>query len=164
MFSSAGAITAISVPTGEASPSLARRFPSIPSPRATRSMIALSVSTSARTSPDFTASPSFLSHFVRRPSSIVGESASITTLVAISSGEVHDFLYRGDCFRGIGLRCSLEILCVRHRNIFLMHAQHRRVEIVETFALDEIHRLRANAAYLPAFLENYSAIRLTDRS
>jgi hypothetical protein len=46
-------------------------------------MTALSVSTSARISPLFTASPSFLSHFTRRPSSIVGESASITTLVAM---------------------------------------------------------------------------------
>jgi len=45
-----------------------------------------------------------------------------------------------------------------------MHAQHRRVEIIEAFTLDEIHRLRANAANLPAFLENYSAIRLADRS
>ena len=125
MFSSAGAMTAISVPTGEASPSFASRFRSIPSPRATRSMIALSVSTSARTSPVLTASPSFLSHFVRRHSSIVGESASITTLVAISSGEVHDFLHRGDCLRNVGLGCSLQILCVRHRDVFLMYAQNR---------------------------------------
>jgi hypothetical protein len=34
-------------------------------------------------SPVFTASPSFFTHFTRRPSSIVGESASITTLVAM---------------------------------------------------------------------------------
>ncbi len=46
--------------------------------------MALSVSTSASVSPLLIASPSFLSHFTRRPSSIVGESASIITLVAMS--------------------------------------------------------------------------------
>ncbi len=83
MFSSAAATIAISCPTGAVSPSLISRLRSTPSPRATTSMTALSVSTSARISPDLTASPSFFVHLTRRPSSIVGESASITTLVAI---------------------------------------------------------------------------------
>jgi hypothetical protein len=46
-------------------------------------MMALSVSTSASGSPDFTASPSFFNHLTRRPSSIVGESASMKIFVAI---------------------------------------------------------------------------------
>ncbi len=45
-------------------------------------MTALSVSISAITSPFFTASPSFFFQAAIRPSSIVGDSASITTLVA----------------------------------------------------------------------------------
>ena len=70
-------------PTGRDSPSATRRLRSTPSPRATSSMIALSVSTSAIGSPVFTASPSFFSHLTRRPSSIVGESASMNTFVAM---------------------------------------------------------------------------------
>jgi hypothetical protein len=54
MFSSALAITARSVPTGDASPSFASRFRNTPSPRAVSSITALSVSTSANTSPVFT--------------------------------------------------------------------------------------------------------------
>ena len=54
---------------------------SVPPARATSSITALSVSTSASTSPTATASPSFFFHSTSRPSSIVGDSASITTLV-----------------------------------------------------------------------------------
>jgi hypothetical protein len=85
MFSSGAAITPTSVPTARDSPSPISRFRSTPSPRAASSMIALSVSTSASGSPVLTASPSFFSHLTRRPSSIVGESASMKTLVAIVS-------------------------------------------------------------------------------
>ena len=83
MSSSFEPITPTSDPTGAVAPSGTSRFLSSPSPRATSSITALSVSTSASTSPVFTASPSALSHFTRRPSSIVGESASMNTLVAI---------------------------------------------------------------------------------
>jgi hypothetical protein len=82
--SSSGApMTPISCPTGAAESSGRRRARSTPSPRATISMTALSVSTSASVSPVLTASPSVLSHFTRRPSSIVGERASIITFVAM---------------------------------------------------------------------------------
>jgi len=85
MSSSAAAMTPIVTPTGLVAPSSMRRARRMPSPRATSSMIALSVSTSASVSPFFTASPTFFTHFTRRPSSMVGESASIITLVAIWS-------------------------------------------------------------------------------
>ncbi len=75
--SSAPAITAITVPTFAVSPSAIIRLRSTPDPRATSSMVALSVSTSARRSPSLTSSPSFLSQVTSRPSSIVGESASM---------------------------------------------------------------------------------------
>src|SRR4029079_9883744 len=159
MFSSGPAMTASRVPTGDASPSFASRFRSTPSPRATSSITALSVSTSARTSPDFIWSPSFFSHCTRRPSSIVGESASITTLVAIYGlAEVHDFLDGGECLRCICLRRPLEILCVWHRRVSLMHPDHRSIEIVEALALNEVDNLRAHSADLPAFLEHNRAI------
>src|SRR6266568_3286841 len=47
------------------------------------SITALSVSTSASVSPDVTGSPSCFVHFTRRPSSIVGDKASMWTFVAI---------------------------------------------------------------------------------
>ena len=48
-------------------------------------MVALSVSISASTSPSETASPSCFSHRTTCPSSMVGDRASICTLVAIST-------------------------------------------------------------------------------
>ncbi len=41
-----------------------------------------------------------------------------------------------------------------------MHADHRCVEVVETFALDVVHNLRADATEFPTFLDDYRAIRL----
>src|SRR6185436_13830959 len=117
-------------------------------------MIALSVSTSARGSPLFTASPSFLSHLTRRPSSIVGESASMKILVAIGYSllEVHDFLDRRDRLGRIGLGEPFEVLGVGHRHVRLVDAHHWRVEIVETPALDVVHHLGANTGKLPSLL------------
>src|SRR5262245_30020429 len=51
---------------------------------ASYSMVALSVSISAITSPDLTLSPSFLSHLARLPFSIVGDSAGMRMLVGIA--------------------------------------------------------------------------------
>ena len=73
-----GVLTATSlVPSGT------RIFPSVPSSTASTSMVALSVSISAMTSPDLTASPSFFSHLARLPFSIVGESAGIRTSIGM---------------------------------------------------------------------------------
>ena len=46
-------------------------------------MVALSVSISARMSPDLTGSPSFLSHLASLPFSIVGDSAGMRILVGM---------------------------------------------------------------------------------
>ena len=73
-----GVLTATSlVPSGT------RILPSVPSSTASTSMVALSVSISAMTSPDLTASPSFLSHLARLPFSMVGESAGIRTSIGM---------------------------------------------------------------------------------
>src|SRR6266851_1822458 len=84
-FSPGFPIHATTFPTGTVLPSGTTTLISWPSARATSSMMALSVSTSASVSPDFTASPSCFVHFTSRPSSIVGESASMWTLVAIGA-------------------------------------------------------------------------------
>src|SRR6266404_1321774 len=85
-FSPDATMTATTLPTATVWPSAAATWRSTPSARATRSITALSVSTSASVSPVFTGSPSRLCHFTTRPSSIVGESASIYTLVAMGGG------------------------------------------------------------------------------
>src|ERR1700684_4013306 len=54
-----------------------------PSSTASYSMVALSVSISAMTSPVLTASPSFLSHLERLPFSMVGDSAGMSMLIGI---------------------------------------------------------------------------------
>src|SRR6185437_10257983 len=66
-------------------PSGTRILARVPSSTASTSMVALSVSISAITSPDLTLSPSFLSHLARLPFSIVGDSAGIRMLIGMSS-------------------------------------------------------------------------------
>ena len=81
-------MTAIGVFTATFSvPSGTRIFDSVPSSTASTSIVALSVSISAITSPDLTKSPSFLSHLARVPCSIVGERAGIRMFVAMSSSD-----------------------------------------------------------------------------
>jgi hypothetical protein len=60
-------------------------FASTPSSTASTSMVALSVSISAITSPGLTASPSFLSHLARLPFSMVGDSAGIKILIGMAA-------------------------------------------------------------------------------
>src|SRR5258708_38880612 len=75
-----GALTATS-----AVPSGTRIFAITPSSIASYSMVALSVSISARMSPALTWSPSFLSHLAMLPFSMVGDSAGIRMLIGIDA-------------------------------------------------------------------------------
>src|SRR5215475_4272828 len=78
-----GVLTATSlVPSGT------KIRPRVPSSTASTSMVALSVSISAMTSPDLTVSPSFLCHLARLPFSIVGESAGIRTSIGMGHHRV----------------------------------------------------------------------------
>jgi hypothetical protein len=83
MSSPGSAMTPISDPTGAFPPAWTRIFWRMPGPSASISMLALSVSISARTSPTFTASPSLFVHLTIVPSSMVGDSFASTTLVII---------------------------------------------------------------------------------
>ncbi len=75
--------TAITAPTGALSPSATLSSVTTPSSNDSISMFALSVSTSARRSPDFTTSPGCFSHLRILPSSIVSESFGMRTSVAM---------------------------------------------------------------------------------
>ena len=57
----------------------------MPSSTASTSIVALSVSISAITSPDLTGSPSFFSHRARLPSVMVGDSAGIRIGVGMAA-------------------------------------------------------------------------------
>src|SRR6185437_2065326 len=83
------AITAIGAFTATFSvPSGTRILASVPSSTASISMVALSVSISASTSPAATLSPGCLCHFASLPSVIVGESAGISTSIGIAPSRV----------------------------------------------------------------------------
>src|SRR5271157_3711518 len=79
----APAINAITAPTGALSPSLSLISPSTPSSKASSTMLALSVSTSAIGSPRRMLSPGCLSHRMILPSSIVSESLGIVISLLI---------------------------------------------------------------------------------
>src|SRR6516165_4585671 len=74
-----GVLTATS-----AVPSGIRIFPSVPSSVASTSMVALSVSISARMSPDRMRSPTPFTHLARLPFSIVGDNAGISTWIGMA--------------------------------------------------------------------------------
>ena len=83
MSSSGSAITAISAPALTVVPSLTSTRLSVPEANASRSITALSVSISAKTSPLPTTSPSRFFHFTTTPSSIVSVNFGMTTRLAI---------------------------------------------------------------------------------
>src|SRR5687767_49197 len=72
-------------------PSAIRISSTTPSSTASTSMVALSVSISAITSPDETVSPFFTCHLARVPSSMVGDSAGIRTWMGMGSGGRFEF-------------------------------------------------------------------------
>ena len=84
--SPSSASTAMSALTGTSCvPSGTTILASVPSSIASYSIVALSVSISAITSPGLTLSPSFLSHFARLPFSMVGDSAGIRILTGMTN-------------------------------------------------------------------------------
>jgi hypothetical protein len=78
MSSPSSPITAMSSPMGTASPSAISCLSNTPSSKASRSIVALSVSTCASTSPEETSSPSSTSQAESTPSSIVSLSLGIS--------------------------------------------------------------------------------------
>src|ERR1700733_14149417 len=138
-------------------PSVTRILPSTPSSTASTSIVALSVSISAITSPARTFSPSFLSQRDRVPSVIVGDSAGIRMLVAMSCSPSDDLLHGVDHPFGLRQRGFFQIGGVGQRHIEPVHAHRRRVQPVEC-VLDYLHPdLRADAREWPAFLHRYEA-------
>src|SRR5688500_13419342 len=135
-------------------PSGTRILPILPSSTASTSMVALSVSISAITSPAFTASPSFFSQRARLPSVMVGERAGIRILIGMARPPllVGDALGGFDDVLGLRQRQLLEIGGVGHRHVRAVHAHHRRVEPVEHLLHRQGRQLGADAGKRPALL------------
>src|SRR5882757_7664473 len=118
-------------------PSGTRILPRRPSSTASNSIIALSVSISASTSPEWTSSPSLFSHFVTLPSVIVGDRAGIRISIGMSPppppspSAIGDLARRGDDVLDLRHREALEIGSVRQRDILPGNPLHRSVEPVE---------------------------------
>ncbi len=84
--SPSSASTAMSWLTGTSCvPSGTKILASVPSSMDSYSIVALSVSISAITSPGLTLSPSFLSHLARLPFSMVGDSAGMRILTGMTN-------------------------------------------------------------------------------
>src|SRR5438067_13223981 len=123
-----------------------------PSASASRSNVALSDSTSARTSPVFTSSPLFFFHSTTVPSSIVSESFGMFTsgIGLLAQRDAHqtlDVLRRRD--RGL-----LQRQAVRHRHLRAAQAADRSVQVVEASLLHPGRDLRADPVRRPAFLDD----------
>src|SRR5579872_6607643 len=146
-----GVLTATS-----AVPSGIRILPSVPSSVASYSIVALSVSISAITSPDLIVSPSFLSHLTRLPFSIVGDSAGMRILAGIAL-PVTDGLRRLDHFGDGWQRQFFQIGGVWHRHVLARNARDRRIEIVESLLHQARGNLRADAGLCPALFHGDAA-------
>src|SRR5580693_1417634 len=121
-----GVLTATSlVPSGT------RILPSVPSSTASTSIVALSVSISAITSPDLTVSPSFLSHLERLPFSMVGDSAGMRTSVGMACSGRSAQKPRSTIHVGVKLgRIGLGVLGGELGG-FVDACAHRRVEFFQ---------------------------------
>src|SRR4051794_39915802 len=167
MSSLGSAIIAMSWPSGAACPSLTMILRKTPLESACISIVALSVSISASGSPMETLSPSFFNQREICPSSIVGESFGMITLVAIiclicgkGLTQIRDFAHSSDDTIDIRYRKILEVLRVRHRHVRARNALHRRIEIIKRTLHDLRADLRAHAADRMRLFGNHDAVRL----
>src|SRR5262245_55149256 len=154
-------------------PAGTRILPSLPSSTASTSIVALSVSISAMTSPAFTGSPSFFSHLARLPSVIVGDSAGMRISMGMSipltgpgdarSGAITDLARGGGDLVGIGQRQLLQVGGVRQRHVLAGHACDRRVQPVERLLHHDRRDLRTDAGEGPALLHRDDPVGLLHR-
>src|SRR5690554_1703056 len=148
-------IMATAWPIGTTVPSSTSCFSSTPLSNASRSMVALSVSISAITSPFSTWSPTFFSQRASSPSSMVSESLGIVTSDMVASYSLNQLLREPGCvehflhdpfqvFR-VGHCCPLKRLGIGQWDFGCCHTTHRGVEVVERSLPDAGGDLRTDA-------------------
>src|SRR5690606_5085257 len=140
-----------------------RIFPTVPSSTASTSIVALSVSISASTSPAATRSPSLTCHVASLPSVIVGDRAGMVMVIGIlgpSLIAIADGFGRLDNLRRGWQRQLLEIGGIGHRDILPRYPQHRRIEIVKRLLHHLRRDFRADPALRPTLLNSHAAVGL----
>src|SRR5438105_10367333 len=160
-------------------PSGTRSFSIVPSSTASNSIVALSVSISARMSPGLTRSPSFTCHLASLPSSMVGESAGIkisggifplhkfrcaprTAAVSdscVASLSITNALRRRDHILNRRQCQPLEICSIWHWHIFAGDPDRRRIQIIKRFVHHGGGNLRSDGANRPTLLHSHDAVR-----
>src|SRR5690554_104468 len=148
---------AIGAPTSTTSPGSARNFRSVPPACASISIVALSVSISAITSPLLTVSPTALVQLTKVPSAM-----SKPSLGMVSVSATDDLLDRLDDLLWTRQSRALDVRGVGQRLIHRRHTLHRRVHIVEHFVLQPRSDLRPDVEHRQAFLDHDAAIRLLE--
>src|SRR5262249_22403340 len=155
-----GVLTATSlVPSGT------KILPRVPSSTASTSIVALSVSISAMTSPDLTLSPSFLCHFARLPFSMVGESAGISTSIGMGVFQSRQLWPRLTCLLvnvpkklggvGLGIICRKFSSLVDHRprlGVYLFQRVFSRVSSFENPTTHLLDWIVLSAHFIHFFL------------
>src|SRR5229473_2259542 len=157
-------------------------LPSRPSSAASYSIVALSVSISAMTSPECTASPSFFSQRARLPSVIVGDSAGIRISIGMMSRSATSFAVMPAKAGMTGITLAVrhlagggdDVLDLRHGETFQIggvrqwhvlagDALQWRVEPVEALFHDDRGDLGADPGERPALLDRDDAVGFLDR-
>src|SRR5436190_3952429 len=148
-------------------------LPMRPSSAASYSIVALSVSISAMTSPACTSSPSFFSQRARLPSVIVGDRAGIRISIGMccpfgvrarpSRLAVRHLARRGDNVLDLRHREAFEISGIGQWHVLAGDALQRRVEPIEAFLHDDCRDLGADPCKWPALLDRDDAVGLFDR-
>src|ERR1700674_2172886 len=137
-----------------------------PSASASRSNVALSDSTSARTSPLWTSSPSFFFHSRTVPSSIVSESfGMLTSAIGFSSigfSPNNPARHPLDVLAGRNRRL-FERQAVRHRDLRAAQPENRRVEVVEAPLLHARRDLGGDPIRRPSLFHDKAASRSSHR-
>src|ERR1700674_1791310 len=152
----AGPMVAIAAPILAGTP-FSTRIERTPSSSASRSNVALSDSTSARTSPLCTSSPSFFFHSRMVPSSIVSDSLGmLTSAIGFSPNDAT--CQSLDVFTGRD-RGLLEWKAVRHGHLGAAEPQDRCVKVVEAAFLHSRGDLGGDTVCRPALFDHQAASR-----
>src|SRR5579864_7545697 len=118
-------------------PSGTRILAKVPSSAASISIVALSVSISARMSPALTVSPGFLCHLAILPSVMVGESAGISTSIGMWRAPSGVGVDVGPQLRGIGLGTLLREIGGGGDDVFYFLVDILELRLVRHAAIDE---------------------------
>lgn len=171
-------ITARGVPTGTRVPGGTSSCPTVPDSKHSTSMAALSVSTTATTSPLRTRSPGPTSHSCNTPSSMSAPSEGMVNSVISARPPGDRLSFRrvgtgrhgvadgatcgGDDSADLGQRGLLQPARVRHGHFGAAHPLHGGIEVVEVLLGEACRDLRRKAAGAPSLVDDDRTVGARD--